>query len=130
MKRTKQKYQVFFVKKINGVPNLVGHKRIALTNENITFNKKLYSIDTSQPSYSKRHKIYYFIDIDAEQLLYSTGIKQDIISKEILDQIISKEIIRQMIAAVKPMGTMEKLLYMGMGVLGGVGIGLMIGGYI
>lgn len=93
----KEKYIVIFLIKQQELYKEVSRKKINKSINEIRYNKKkLYPINTSIPSFSKKLKTFFFIDINKGQLFFNKNNKNPILSPKLLDDIVSKSIIKQL----------------------------------
>lgn len=125
----KKKYILVFLLKEQNTYELRKKKRFNPTNNRIKYKKRLHIIDISKPTFTRKQKLFYFIDIDKGQLYFNdddSEIKKD---KPFMDLLLGTDLIEKLssglIEKVNVKDIFEKIIYIGFGIAIGIIIGLM-----
>jgi len=128
----KKKYIVKFLIKEKEIYTVIRSKRIQPTKPEINFRDKTYTIDITNPTYSKVLKLFFFIDIKKSvncQLTFNKTEKTSKITPEIIDMIVSKNIIKQLTSNLTDTAFKTNLMYVLFGLIIGGLIGWIAGGF-
>jgi len=126
----KKKYILAFLLKEQNTYELRKKKRFNPTNNRIKYKKKLHIIDVSKPTFTRKQKLFYLIDIDKGQLFFKDDINSEVIKdKPFTDLLMSTDLIEKLssglIEKVNIKDIFEKIVLIGFGVAIGIIIGLM-----
>jgi len=129
----KKKYIVRFLIKEKEIYTVIKSKRIQPTTKEISFRDKSYIIDTTNPTYSKVLKLFFFIDIDKSDDCQLSFIKKKGNSKitpDDIDMIVGKHIIKQLTSNLTDTAFKTNLMYVLFGLALGGAIGWIAGGFV
>ena len=135
-----KKYILVFLLKEQNTYTIRKKKRFDPTNNKIRYKKRLHIIDTNTPTFTRKQKLFFCIDINKGQLFFKdTSIKKDKNNetkttieqdKEFLDLTIGTILIEKLssglIEKVNVKNIFEKILYIGFGISIGIIIGMML----
>ena len=130
----KKKYILVFLLKEQNTYEIRKKKRFNPINNKIKYKKKLYIIDTSKPTFTRKQKLFYAIDIDIGQLYFPNNTKVNINEvkddKKFRDLMMGTDLIEKLssglLEKVNIKNIFEKILYIGFGIAIGFIIGMML----
>lgn len=129
----KKKYIAIFLIKEKEIYTVLKKKTFKPTNSEISYRDKTYTINVSNPTYSKLLKSFFFIDINKSvncQLSFYKDKNDSNITAEIIDMIISKSIIKQLTSNLTDTAFKMNLMYIAFGMILGGLIGWIAGGFV
>lgn len=120
------KRKVFFMKDIANVRTIIGRKKVKVTNKYVPFNKNLFPIDTSKPTYRNKNRFMYMIDIDAGQLQFESD--KCVPNDDLFDMIFHNQIVKQLVSALEKTKISGEAIIIALALLGlGLAIGYILG---
>ena len=126
----KEKYIVIFLIKQQELYKEVSRKKISKSIKKIRYNKNsLFPIKTSIPSFSKKLKSFFFIDINKGQLFFNKDIKNPILDPILLDDFVSKSLIKQLTMNLSDTTFKMNIMLVFIGLVIGGLIGWIAGGF-
>jgi len=128
-KDKRKKYILAFLLKEQNTYELRKKKRFDPTNNKIRYKKKLHIIDTSKPTFTRKQKLFYLIDINKGQLFFRNDKSEITHDKEFIDLTMGTDLIEKLssglLEKVNIKDIFQKILYIGFGIAIGIIIGMM-----
>lgn len=123
----KKKYIVIFAKKMNGVYQKIGKKRIKPTDKVVTYENKTIPISFDSALYEDENKVMLLIDIDDLQIKSGETLVNKV-PYTLVKAIVKDKVVNQLISRLAPSGMgMISVVLMLMTILAGVFIGYFLG---
>jgi hypothetical protein len=117
--------KVKFIKPMNGIPYVIGTKKISPTADRISFRKTTFEFDVGAPSYKQGRTFIYLVDIKHGQLTMS---KHDMpVSPELIHATLRSSVISQLTSSLDRLDVWNLLMYIIVGVCMALPLGYVLG---
>lgn len=127
----KKKYIAVFLLKEQGVYSISGMKRLRTIKDTliISFKGNPYEFNITKPSYRKRMKLFYYFDMSENKQLHFHK-QTSTFDPETVDKLENKKVVFQLVSGLDTPKFKMNIFYIMIGLLMGVSIGIIIGGYL
>jgi len=126
-----KKYIAVFVLKEQGSYTIKKRKKFNPINKDLNYKNKTFTdINITIPTYTKGLKLFYYFDLEHEQLFIGESDNLDPLTPEMRDLLFSKKIIAQFISGLIDVFKLKNLWNIILYILFGSLIGFIIRGFI
>jgi hypothetical protein len=122
------KRRVDFVKTIGNIDTVIGRKNIKSTTYQVKFQKALYPVDVTKPTYRTRKTFVYVINVEYGHRFFKESGKQ--FDADVYDLLYLKEVVKQAVSAFATKPMLENILMLIMGISLGIALGYILGNFL
>ena len=117
--------KVKFIKPMNGIPYVVGVRKISPIADKITFRKVSFEFDVGSPSYKQGRTFIYLVDIKDGQL--SMKKRELPVSPQLIHATLRSAVISQLTSSLKKQDVWSFVMYIIIGVCMALPLGYIFG---